>query len=91
MTRDMELRALIILTETLCANTAIACHIAEIGRSKGIPVFSVDGVVEGCYNLKMEYHDGFERVKRDMDTEAMLLAADRQMYADKLARGKERR
>lgn len=64
LTRDMELSALIILTETLCDNTAIARHIAEIGRSKGIPVFSVDGVVEGCYNLKMEYHDGFERVMR---------------------------
>lgn len=64
LARDMELSALIILTETLCDNTEIARNIAEIGRSKGIPVFSVDGVVEGCFNLTMEYHDGFERVMR---------------------------
>ena len=36
----------------------------EIGKSKNIPVFSVDGTVGGCYNMVMDYHDGFEQIVR---------------------------
>ncbi len=64
LTQYVDCSALIILTETLCENISLAQRIVEIGKNKKIPVFSVDGVVEGCFNLTMGYHDGFEQVVR---------------------------
>lgn len=64
LTQYVDCSALIILTETLCENISLAQRIVEIGKNKKIPVFSIDGVVEGCFNLTMAYHDGFEQVVR---------------------------
>lgn len=63
LTRYINFSGLIILTETL-QNPALVRKIVEIGQSKNIPVFSIDGVVEGCYNMVMDYYDGFEQMVR---------------------------
>ena len=59
----IDFDVLIILTETI-QNPSFAHWIAKVGKNKNIPVFSVDGVIEGCYNMIMDYHDGFERIVR---------------------------
>lgn len=63
LAQNIDVSALIILTETLNHSRYLQ-RIVEIGHSKNIPVFSVDGRMEGCYNLEMEYHDGFEKLVR---------------------------
>lgn len=63
LTRYINFSGLIILTETL-QNPILVQRIVEIGQSKNIPVFSIDGVVEGCYNMVMDYYDGFEQMMR---------------------------
>lgn len=55
--------ALVILAETL-KNKKIINKIAQTGHDKGIPVFVVDGNVEGCINLNFNYYDGFENMVR---------------------------
>ncbi|MDO4168062.1 MAG: GGDEF domain-containing protein [Eubacteriales bacterium] len=61
--RYIDFSALVILTETL-QNPELIQKIVEIGQSKNIPVFSIGGVVEGCYNMVLDYHDGFEQMVR---------------------------
>lgn len=61
--RYVDLCALVILTETL-KNKMLIRQIVEIGRQKEIPVFTVDGSLEGCYNLVLDYIGGFEKVAR---------------------------
>lgn len=61
--RYIDFSGLVILTETL-QNPALIQKIVEIGQNKNIPVFSVGGEVEGCYNMVMDYHDGFEQMVR---------------------------
>lgn len=58
-----NLCSLIILTETLKHRKLIQ-QIVEIGRQKQIPVFTLDGPVDGCYNLLMNYRSGFEKIAR---------------------------
>ena len=55
--------SLIILTETL-KNKSLIQQIVDIGNTKQIPVFSLDGIVDGCYNLSFKYSDGFEQIVR---------------------------
>lgn len=61
LTRYVDFSSLIILTETL-KNQGLIQIIRKIGKEKNIPVFSVDGVVDGCYNLVLSYGDGFEKM-----------------------------
>ena len=63
LTKFVDFSGLIILTETL-KNPNLIQTIVNIGKMKNIPVFSVDGYVDGCYNLVMDYHDGFEQMVR---------------------------
>lgn len=63
LTKFVDFSGLIILTETL-KNPNLIQTIVDIGKMKNIPVFSVDGSVEGCYNLVMDYGDGFEQMVR---------------------------
>lgn len=63
MIRYIDFSGLVILTETI-QNPALVDKIVEIGKSKNIPVFSVDGVVDGCYNMIVNYHNGFEKMVR---------------------------
>lgn len=61
--RHVDFSSLVILTETL-KNRTLINQIVEIGKEKHIPVFSVDGTVEGCYNLTKDYKKGFEQIVR---------------------------
>ncbi|RKI43538.1 GGDEF domain-containing protein [bacterium D16-51] len=63
LVKYIDFSGLVILTETI-KNPSLICRIVEIGKSKNIPVFSVDGTVKGCYNMVMDYHDGFEQIVR---------------------------
>lgn len=61
--RCTNLCSLIILTESL-KNKGLIQQIVEIGRQRQIPVFTLDGAVDGCYNLLMDYSGGFEKIAR---------------------------
>lgn len=61
--RYTDISSLIILTETL-KNPDLIRKIIEIGNEKNIPVFSLDGELDGCYNLIMNYRNGFEKIVR---------------------------
>lgn len=63
LTQYIDFSGLIILTETI-QNPDIVRKIVQIGQRKNIPVFSIDGTVQGCYNMVMDYHDGFEQMVR---------------------------
>ena len=63
LTKFIDFSGLIILSETL-KNPRLVKTIVDIGTRRDIPVFSVGGVVEGCYNLVLDYHDGFELMVR---------------------------
>lgn len=63
LARYINFSGLVILTETI-KNPKLVQKIAEIGHSKNIPVFSVDGTAQGCYNLTLNYHNGFEQMVR---------------------------
>ena len=58
-----KLYGLVVMTETLKNNDLIQ-QVVEIGREKKIPVFSVDGKVEGCFNILLNYWGGFEQIVR---------------------------
>ncbi|MCD7826863.1 MAG: GGDEF domain-containing protein [Clostridiaceae bacterium] len=45
-------------------NQTLIQTIVQIGHEKKIPVFSVDRKLEGCYNITLDYGDGFEAVVR---------------------------
>ncbi len=55
------LDCIIILTETI-NNQRLINKIAQIGQKKGIPVFSIDGIVDGCYNMPLDYKHGFRDI-----------------------------
>lgn len=59
----VDFSCMIILAETL-KNQKLIRYIAQIGAEKKLPVFSMDGEVKGCYNLTMEYGDGFRQMVR---------------------------
>lgn len=61
--RHTNLCCLIIMTETL-KNAGLRRQIVEIGREKQIPVFSLDGIRDDCYNLIINYHSGFDEIVR---------------------------
>lgn len=61
--RYTNLCSLVILTETL-KNEGLRQQIVEIGRQRQIPVFSLDGRLDGCYNLVLDYHSGFDDIVR---------------------------
>ena len=76
--RHIDLCCLVILTETLKNKTLIR-RIVEIGKEKNIPVFSIDGKVEGCYNMPMDYRNGFRQlmihIVEDHDTRKINMMA----------------
>lgn len=63
LARHVNFSSLVLLTETL-KNPKLINQVVEVGKEKNIPVFSVDGVVEGCYNLTKDYRNGFEQIVR---------------------------
>lgn len=64
----LNFSGLIILAETI-KNETLINHIIEIGKEKNIPIFCFDAEIEGCYNLKMDYSTGFEKMIRHIITE----------------------
>lgn len=61
--RQVELSALVILTETI-KNESTIQRLVDIAHEKNIPVFSLDRKVAGCYNLLMKNGDCFEQIVR---------------------------
>jgi len=59
----VDICALIILSETIKNDITIQ-KLVNIGKSKNIPVFSLDRKVKGCYNLLMDNADCFEKIVR---------------------------
>lgn len=59
----VDLDCIIILTETLKSQILIQ-KLVDIGKKKNIPVFSVDGIVDGCYNMSLNYRQGFRDMVR---------------------------
>lgn len=59
--RHTALDCLIILTETL-KNTRLINKLVAIGKEKNIPIFSIDGKVDGCYNMTLNYKAGFHNM-----------------------------
>lgn len=63
LNKYLNLSSLIILAETI-KNQTLIHQIVRIGKEKNIPVFSLDCEIEECYNLKMNYCNGFEQMVR---------------------------
>lgn len=59
----IDLDCIILLTETL-KNKSLIDKIVKIARQKKIPAFSIDGTVDGCYNLLLDYKSGFRNLVR---------------------------
>lgn len=59
----IHLDCIIILTETI-KNHALIDKVVSIGHSKNIPVFSIDGTIDGCYNMPLDYKSGFRNIVR---------------------------
>ena len=58
---NIDLDCMIMLTETL-KNQHLIRSIVDIGNKKNIPVFSIDGVVDGCYNMPLDYKTAFKNM-----------------------------
>lgn len=56
-------KGMIIFTETL-KNPALLHRIVNSCNQKNIPVFSIDGELNGCYNMKFDHFSGFEAMVR---------------------------
>ena len=63
LAKYVNLSAIIVMSETL-KNMKIINQIVEIGRSRDIPVFTLDGDAEGAISLNCDYYDGFEDIVR---------------------------
>lgn len=66
--RFFNFNSLVILAETI-KNQSLIRQIITIGKEKNIPIFCFDAEIEGCYNLKMNYNTGFEKMVRHVITE----------------------
>lgn len=60
---QVDICALIILSETIKNDITIQ-KLVDIGKSKNIPVFSLDRKVNDCYSLLMDNADCFEKIVR---------------------------
>lgn len=61
--RHIPFKGMIVFSETL-KNKQLLQHILEICNEKNIPVFSFDGELAGCYNMKLDNSSGFEAMVR---------------------------
>lgn len=60
---SMDLDAIVIIAEEL-RNATLFTKISDYGLETGKPVFVLDKKVENCYNVMMNYGDGFEQIVR---------------------------
>lgn len=61
--RHFPFKGMIVLTETIKSEPLLHL-ILKLCKEKNIPVFSIDGKLEGCYNIKMDNTSGFEAMVR---------------------------
>lgn len=61
--RHIPLCGMIVLTETI-NNPDLLEHIINTCKKKQIPVFSIDGTLDGCYNMPYDNSYGFEQIVR---------------------------
>lgn len=66
-------------------------QVEEISRKLLACIQEIEGVKEKPYPLTASMGMVWDKITEDMDTEGILLEADRRMYRDKVARKKERR
>ena len=59
----VDLSGIVILAEKL-KNKDNLEKILQAGKEKNIPVFVIDGKIEGCYNFELNYNSGFEKSVR---------------------------
>ena len=61
--KNINLDCIIILKETVKYQYLIDKAV-NIGKEMNIPVFSIDGEADGCYNMPLDYKDGFRNIVR---------------------------
>ncbi len=61
--RHVRFRAMVIFTETI-KNKSLLQLIMDICNENHVPVFSIDGEIEGAYNMKYDNSSGFEAMVR---------------------------
>lgn len=61
--RYIPFAGIVLFTETIKRDELLQ-RLSEICREKHIPVFSIDGSVEGCYNMEFDNSTGFEAMVR---------------------------
>ncbi len=61
--KNIQLDCIIILKETVKYQYLID-KVVSIGKEMNIPVFSIDGEAEGCYNMPLDYKSGFRSIVR---------------------------
>lgn len=61
--RHISFRGMVIFTETV-KKTSLLQLIMDICTEKQIPVFSIDGELEGAYNMLFDHSNGFENMVR---------------------------
>ncbi len=61
--KNIDLDCIIILKETVKYQYLIDKAVS-IGNEMNIPVFSIDGAAEGCYNMPLNYKTGFRNIVR---------------------------
>ncbi|MCR5202915.1 MAG: GGDEF domain-containing protein [Lachnospiraceae bacterium] len=61
--RHANIQGLVIFGESI-KNKNVINYIVDIGKEKNIPVFVMNRVIEGCYNIKTDYGYGFEEMVR---------------------------
>ena len=61
--KNINLDCIIILKETVKYQYLIDKAVS-IGKEMNIPVFSFDGEADGCYNMPLDYTDGFKNIVR---------------------------
>jgi len=68
LSKYIDLECIIMLSETI-KNTDLINYIVKVGTEKNIPVFSIDRVVDGCYNMPLNYSTGFREMVSHVITE----------------------
>ncbi len=61
---DMDVLDALVITYEKIKDKALAEDIIRRGVDKGLPVFVIDGYVEGCINLNFDYRRGFDKIVR---------------------------
>ncbi len=61
---DFDSLDCVIISYEKIKDRALSETIANRAKEKGIPVIVLDGNIDGCFNLKFDYKDGFEKIVR---------------------------